>query len=69
MNFSDFRKRCFERQVDLANELGIKNTTVSMWETGRSKPSIDMLPKLAELLKVDVSDLVKCFSHTGSEEE
>ena len=69
MNFSDFRKRYFARQVDLADKLGVKNTTVSMWETGRSKPSIDMLPKLAELLKVDVSELVKCFSHAESGEE
>lgn len=56
-------------QTDLAQHLGVSQQTVSLWVCKKSSPKVDMLPKLAELLKVDVSELVKCFSHAESGEE
>mgnify|MGYP001124837328 CR=1 FL=1 len=46
-------------QNALANILGVRRTTVSMWETGKSNPRAEMLPKLADLLKCTVDDLVR----------
>lgn len=43
------RKEKGMTQIDLAQTLGVSNGTVAMWETGRRKPSFDMLDKLSEV--------------------
>lgn len=45
-----------QRQV--AERLGISNTTVSMWETGKSLPRGGLLPKLAALYRCTVDELL-----------
>ena len=42
----------------LANQLGVSPSTVSMWLTGRSKPNIDTLDKIAEVLQVSTESLI-----------
>ena len=44
-------------QSDLAEALGVEPPSVSRWETGKSKPSSDRIPKIAEILGVPVSYL------------
>ncbi len=65
----ELRERANLTQRELAEKLDISESSICLYEKGLRKPSIDMLPKLAELLKVDVSELVKCFSHAESGEE
>lgn len=36
-------------QADVARELGVNIATVSSWETGKTKPSLDNLEKLCQL--------------------
>ena len=39
-------------QTDLAGMLGVTNKAVSKWETGKSKPTTNVIRKLAALLRL-----------------
>lgn len=49
------RKRSNLTQNELADKLGVANTTVSMWETGRRRPDFEMLETLADFFNVDIN--------------
>lgn len=42
----------------LAEQLGKNVSTVSKWCTNSSQPSLEVLPEIASVLEVDVSDLL-----------
>ena len=44
-------------QMSLANDLNIANTTISSWFVGKSKPTVDKLLELKEILHVSLDDL------------
>ena len=52
----------------LAEQLGVNPATVSKWCTNSSQPSLDMLGKIAEALKVDYTELVRIKRNYGEEE-
>lgn len=43
-------------QVELAEKIGVKQSTVAMWECGASVPRIDKLPLLAKVLECEIAD-------------
>ena len=43
----------------LAEQLGKDPATVSRWCTNVSQPSLDMIIKIAELLEIDYTELVR----------
>lgn len=43
----------------LGERVGVRNRTVSFWESGSREPDLDMLVKLAEVFNVSV-DLLLC---------
>ena len=45
-------------QSQLGEKLGVSGKAVSKWETGRAKPGIDIVSRLADLLGVSVDDLL-----------
>ena len=45
-------------QAELAGMLGVTNKAVSKWETGKSKPTTNVLRKLAALFQMDVNELL-----------
>ena len=45
-------------QAQLAAMIGEKNTTISNWEVGVSKPDIDALCELSKALEVSANDLL-----------
>jgi len=45
-------------QEQLALEIGVFQSTVSDWETGKSKPQPRNLKKMSEVLKCSVADLL-----------
>lgn len=62
MKFVKLRKvRGFDNQLKLANELKISRTTISMWEKGKSYPSIPTIYKLAKILEVTPEEVFKSF--------
>lgn len=48
------------KQSELAKKLNIKNTTISNWEKGISKPDFDTIEKLCHLLNVDANYFCDC---------
>ncbi|MFT8335122.1 MAG: helix-turn-helix domain-containing protein [Acetobacter orientalis] len=54
-------------QAKVARLLGIAAPSVAQWETGRSKPSLDRLPALAEIYGVTLETL--CGHDLGSPKE
>lgn len=59
----ELRKKAGLTQVELAQLLGFKSTSViSMWESGDRTPRTDKLPELARILHCSINDL---FEITG----
>ena len=59
MNIKKFRLSNNLTQKELANELKVERTTVSMWESNKSSPNIQTLKKIAQVLNCTVDDLIK----------
>lgn len=63
--FKKYRNRASMRQIEVAEVLGVRQTTVSMWEAGKSRPRTELLPKLAAIYNCTVDELLA--SHPQSE--
>ena len=59
MNIKEVREKAGLTQQDLANELGVGQSTVAMWETQKSLPRTDKLPALAKILGCTIDELLK----------
>ena len=46
-------------QEQLARDLGVRRSTVAMWETGKAMPRAALLPKLADILGCTVDELLR----------
>lgn len=67
MKFRDIRKTEGITQTALAERLGVRQSTVAMWETGRSTPKTADLPKIAKALNVSVEQVIACFTADAEE--
>ncbi len=67
---ANFRKSIGMTQAQLAKELNIRQSTVSMWEKGINMPRADTLLKLAAIFGCTVDDLLnaKKVLDKGTEE-
>jgi transcriptional regulator with XRE-family HTH domain len=54
----ELRKKKGLTQEELAKAVGVSRLTVSMWESGKASPKAEFLKKLAEVLEVNVNDLL-----------
>ncbi len=52
-------------QIELSKALNVQQSTVSMWETGASKPPLDKVSALAQALHVSELQILQCF-HKGA---
>lgn len=43
----------------LAEQMGVTDMTVSRWKTNKIQPSMAQFVKIAQLLKVDIKDLIE----------
>lgn len=46
-------------QPQVSEALGIPQSTIACWETGRALPRADKLPALAKLFKCSIDELLK----------
>ncbi len=46
-------------QSDVSDILGISQNTYSTWESGNADVKSEFIPKIAEILKVDINDLFR----------
>lgn len=53
----ELRNRAGLSQSDVAAALNIKQTTVSMWESGDNKPRAALLPAIAQLYGCTIDEL------------
>ena len=60
----ELRNRNHLTQKELADKLSVTSQAISKWENGRGIPDIEMLQKLSEIFKVDISEIL-----TGSIKE
>lgn len=51
------RKAASCTQTQLADKLGISQSTIAMWETGKAYPRADMLPAIAMALGCTIDAL------------
>lgn len=58
MSFRKAREKSGLTQQDLAAQLGVDQSAVCFWETGKTQPRAKLLPKIAELLNCSVDDLL-----------
>lgn len=56
-NIKKLRKNCGLTQETIAQQLGINQSTVSMWEKNRSMPRANTIYRLAEILKCSIDDI------------
>ena len=53
------RKQAHLSQNELACKLGVSQQCVAKWETGASKPRVNILPKLARALNCTIDELLQ----------
>lgn len=58
MGFKNAREKSGLTQQDLATVLGVDQSTVCLWETGKTQPRAKLLPKIAEIFNCTVDDLL-----------
>ena len=57
----DLRKASKLTQKQVAKRLDLSDSTVCMWETGRSMPRAEVIPKLATLYNCTTDDLLNYY--------
>lgn len=55
---AEMRKEQDLTQIDLAEQLGISNKTISKWECGNGMPDYSVMENLCEILKINVNELL-----------
>lgn len=58
-NIKRYRLKMKYTQAQLAEEIGVKQSTIANYESGRNLPSTKHLLRLAKAFKMTVEDLVK----------
>lgn len=59
INIKEKRQEKGLSQVQLALSLNVKQSTVAMWESGKSLPRIELLIKLADIFGCTIDELVR----------
>ena len=59
MKIAELRKAAGFTQEVLAKKMNVDQSTVSLWESGKSKPQRKLHKKLAKLLGCTVDELLK----------
>lgn len=58
MGFKIAREKCGMTQQEAANALGTDQSTVCLWEIGKTKPRASLLPKIAEVYGCTIDELL-----------
>ena len=53
-----FRLNCGLSQRQVANAMGLNRTTIGSWESSRTEPSLDKIVKLAQIYRVDPTEIL-----------
>ena len=58
MKFKTAREKSGMSQQGLAQALGVDQSAVCLWETGKTKPRAKLLPNIAKILGCSIDDLL-----------
>jgi transcriptional regulator with XRE-family HTH domain len=58
MNIKERRKSKNMTQEELSQALGVKRSTIAMWESGENEPRLSMLVRLSQVLGCTPNDLL-----------
>ena len=56
-NLSKYRNRKGLSQRDLAKELNVSSSTISMWETNERSPTISKAKEISDYFKASIEDI------------
>ena len=56
--FKALRESAQYTQIELARKIGVGQSTIAMWETARSFPRAELLPKIATVLGCTIDELL-----------
>lgn len=59
MSFKEQRKRAGLTQMEVAKQLGVTDSAVNQWETGKTTPNTKRLSELARLYNCTIDELLK----------
>lgn len=65
MNFKKMREKAGLSQTELGKKIGVRQSTIAMWENGENLPRASTLIKLAEILECSVDELLKEEKEAG----
>ena len=57
-NLKTFRERCNWSQKELADKLGLKQSTIAAYETGLNEPKLELFVKMADCFGITVDHLI-----------
>ena len=63
-NIKKYRKANNLSQEELAEKINVTRQSISLWETGKTQPSIDILVNLASVLGITTDELLKSSDDT-----
>lgn len=58
MGFKNAREKRGMTQQEAARALGTDQSTVCLWETGKTKPRASLLPRIAEVYECTIDELL-----------
>lgn len=58
MNFKSQREKSGMTQQQAAIKFGVDRTTITKWETGKSLPRAELLPKIAKVYGCEIGQLL-----------
>ena len=58
MSFKKARERSGITQVQIAAHFGIDQSTVSLWESEKTRPRAKLLPELAQMLGCTIDEIL-----------
>ena len=60
-NIKDFRQSLDMTLSEFAKEIGVNVTTISLWETGKKRASVESLKKISDALGISISRIAEGF--------
>lgn len=61
MSLKELRLKCQKTQQEIAQLVGAKRSTYSMWESGKAQPPLNKISALAVALNVSTGEIVSCI--------
>lgn len=59
MGLAQLRMHKLLSRKELAERVGVRRATLSLWENGKAQPRMEYIRKLVEVLEVDVDTLLE----------